>query len=209
MGKGDSYYSNNGTNALIRVDATGKSSYKVANDVQSVVFSENSDEIFFVKHASSDETYDLKKYDIVSNQVEDYSSNSKSFEVKAVANGKVFISASHGVGSTTDIKVSNIAHHSDFALFYAYSDSATMSYANDGTVVAVNGNVISIVKSLTDIKVVIDAEATSINVIGFANGCVYYYDEVSNIKYVSYSNVLAGNQPEIKTLTTIDAVSQR
>lgn len=205
--KGDSYYSNNGTNALIRVDATGKSSYKVANDVQSVVFSENSDEIFFVKHASSDETYDLKKYDIVSNQVEDYYSNSKTFEAKAVANGKVFILASHGVGSTTDIKVSNIANHSDFALFYAYSDSATMSYANDGTVVAVNGNVISIVKSLTDIKVVIDAEATSINVIGFANGCVYYYDEVSNIKYVSYSNVLAGNQPEIKTLTTIDAVS--
>ena len=205
--KGDSYYSNNGNNALIRVNATAKSSSKVANDVQSVAFSENSNEIFFVKHSSSDETYDLKKYDIVSNTVENYTSLSKTFEVKAVANGKVFISQGHNVGSSTDVKISDIENHTDFELLYAYSGSMNLSFAEDGTVVAVNGNVITLVKSLTDVEVVIDAKATSINVIGFVNGCVYYYDEVSNIKYVSYSNVLAGNNPEIKTLTTMDAVS--
>ncbi len=204
--KGESYYSNKGNNALVRVNATNKSSKKISNDVQSVVFSENSDEIFFSKHSNDDDYYYLKQYDIAEDEVEDYYSFEKTFEVKAVSNGKVFITMSHEFGSTTDLKVSNIENHTGFALLYAYSDSLNLSFANDGTVVAVKDNVISLIKSVNVVETIVDEEATSINIIGFANGCVFYYDNVSNIKCFSYSNVLDGNDAEIATLTTIDAV---
>ncbi len=202
--KGDSYYANNGSNALIRVNATEKSSSKVANDVQSVAFAENADEIFYVKH--SDDAYQLKQYNILSDTNFDYHEESSSFEVKAVGNGKVFITMSHAYGSTTDLKVSNIANHSGFQIAYAYSDSLELNFANDGTVIAVKDNAITIVKSYNDVKTIVDSSASSIDVIGFKNGCVFYYDDVSNIKYVSYSNVLAGSSAEIETLTTVDAV---
>ena len=35
-----------------------------------------------------------------------------------------------------------------------------------------------------------------------------YYDDVSNIKLVSYSNAIAGSSVEITTLTSIDAVQE-
>ena len=70
--KGESYYANNGTDALIRVDATSKSSSKIENNVSSIAFAKNSNEIFFAKHSNEDEHYYLKKYDIASNNASEY-----------------------------------------------------------------------------------------------------------------------------------------
>ena len=47
--KGDSYYNSNGNNSLVRVNVTAKTSEKIANNVSSVVFSKNADEIMFVQ----------------------------------------------------------------------------------------------------------------------------------------------------------------
>lgn len=204
--KGDSYYADNGNNALIRINATNKSSEKIADGVSSVAFAENSNEIFFVKNG--DGNYTLKQYDIIANEQRDYTSFANTFEVKFVAGGQVFITMSHPYGSTTDLKVSNIASRNEFDLVYAYSDSLTLSAANDGTVFAVSSNVISIIKDADNIKIIKDEEASSINLIDFTNGCILYYDDVSNLKLVSYSNVLAGDEPSIQTLTSIDAVSE-
>lgn len=208
--KGNSYYASNGNNALIRVNATAKSSTKVANNVSSVVFAENADEIFFVKDDASNSKYYLKKYDIGSNNVTDYYSDNKTFTAKFAANGKVYITKAHEFGSTTDIMVSTIEDGTGFELFYAYEGTPNMSLTPDGnTVVLVNENDISLVTGPSSVVTIEDAEATTISVIGFANGCVVYYDttsEDSNIKLVSYDNALKGGDDSIKTLTTISTI---
>ena len=207
--KGDSYYEDNGSNALIRVDATAKSSVIISNDVTHVVFAENFNEIFFEKHSSSDSYYYLKQYNIASNVVGNYTSFEKTFEPKFVSDGKIYITIAHDYGSTTDIKVSTIANKSGFELLYAYSDTVDVSVTPDGAaVVAVSGNVIKLILSAEKIAIITDDEATSIDIIGYTNGCILYYDDVSNIKLVSYSNAIAGSSVEITTLTSIDAVQE-
>lgn len=206
--KGETYYGKKKQDALVRVNATNKSSSKISNDVKSVVFAENADEIFFVKYDEDDSKYVLNQYNIVENDVQEYAVFDKSHEVKAVSGGNVFISASHEFGSTTDVKVSNIENHTEFSLLYAYSGSVDLKYTNDGTVLYVTNNVISFVKSMNDVKTITDENATSIDVIGFVNGCVVYLDDKSNVKTVSYSNFLEDGIVQIDTVATLEGIEK-
>lgn len=210
--KGSSYYNNNGNNTLVRVHANGKSSSIVANDVSSVVLAENSNEIFFVKDDINEGKYYLKQYNIASNQTTDYATFTSSVKAEFVAGGKVFISQAHAVGSTTDIKVSNIATKSGFELFRAYDGSATLNVTPDGNaIVMVNGNTISLVTGLTETITIVDNAVSSIDVIGYYNGCIVYYAKVSEeseyayaVKMVSYYNYINGGDTEIKTLVSLE-----
>ena len=211
--KGDSYYNSNGNNSLIKINATDKTSVKVANKVSSVVFAENSDEIFFVQDDSENSRYYLKQYNIVSNEVTNYSSEEKTFTAKFVANGKVYITMAHSVGSSTDIKVSTIANKSGFEMLHAYEGSADLSITPDGTaVVLVEENVITLVDNNKKVITINDADdVTAIDIIGYINGCIVYYDtteENSNIKMVSYYNHINGGDTEIKTLATMDTFEE-
>ena len=207
--KGDSYYSNKGTNAIVRVNATSKSSNKVTDSVLSVAFADNANEIFFV--ANHDDRYYLKHYNIATNDLVNYHAENETFEVKFVANGKVFITMAHPYGSTTDIKSSVIDSADGFVHLYAYEGEVDLSITDDGHVVLVSGNKISVVKDVNEAVVIEDADATKISVIDNTNGCILYYDtkdENSTIKLVSYSNALTNKAYEIETLTTISAVEE-
>lgn len=210
--KGDSYYNNNGKNALMRINATNKSSSKIANNVSSVVFSENADEIFFVKDDVDNSKYYLKQYDIASDDVTDFTNFDKTFTVKFVAGGNVYITQAHDYGSSTDILVSNIEDKFEFELVYAYEGSQEFMMTPDGrAIVTAKDKVISLIRKDEEVVTIVDEESTSISIVGFTNGCVVYYDtkdDNSTIKYVSYDNKLTDRTAEIVTLATVDAFEE-
>ncbi len=204
--KGDSYYDDNGNNALVRVDVKEKSSKVVANDVQNVVFAKNHNEVFFTKHANDDDYYFLKQYNVVSNTVSNYTSFEKTFDLVDVQAGRVFITVAHDYGQTTDVKSSIISNKSGFELLYGYSTADSVHVTPNGNVVLVSGNVITLVKNVNETISITDEDATSVHIVDYTNGCIVYYDkndEGSNIKLVSYSNALADNKPEILTVASV------
>jgi len=209
--QGDSYYESNGANALMRINATAKSSSKISNNVSSVVFSDNADEIFFVKDVDS--RFELKQYNIAENEITDYTSFDETATAKFVKNGKVYITQSHVIDSTTytDLKVSTIETKSGFEDFYAF-EKGELNITDDGAaVVLVNENVISLIKEKNDVVNIIDKDATTINVIGYTNGCIVYHettDSKTNIKFVSYNNYLFGGDTEISTLTSVTSIEK-
>ena len=209
--KGESYYAENGNNALIRIDVSSNSVKKVSNDVQDVVFAENTDEVFFSKHETEDEYYFLKQYKVASDKVVDYSSEEKTFDILDVQNGEVFITKSHQYGSSTDVLSSVIDSKSAFELVYAYSSADKVSVTTGGNLVLISSNVITLVRGQDDVVTITDSDATEINIIDYTNGNILYYDKTSdgsNIKLVSFTNALAGDEVEIQTLTTILAVQE-
>ena len=81
----------------------------------------------------------------------------------------------------------------------------------DGDVVLVSSNQITLVKSKNEAIVIEDEGSTSIDVVDFTNGCILFHSTTSDnsaLKLVSYSNALAGNEVEIKDLTTFDVVEE-
>lgn len=213
--KGESYYAENGKDTLIRVDALAKSYYKVANNVSSVVFADNFNEIFYVQYSEGDNVrYYLNQYNIASGVATNYTSFDKNFTVKFVANDKVYITIAHDYGSTTDIKASQISLKSGFELVYGgYDGSSDLFVTPDASaVVMVKSNIISLIKSANEVITINESsDVTAIKVIGFVNGCVVYYDKTSsnsNIKMVSYYNYINGGDTEIKTLATLNTFEE-
>ena len=212
--KGSSYYNGNGNNTLVRVHANAKASSKVVNNVSSVVFAENSNEILFVKDDSKESKYDLKQYDIAKNEIKDYTTFSSSVTVKFVAGGNVYITHKHSVGDTTDIKFSNIATQSGFELFRAYDGSSEIDITPDGSaVVMVKDNTISLITGVSSTITITDESVSTIDIVGYANGCVVYYGKLTeesdyaySVKMVSYYNYLNGGDTEIKTLVSLSDI---
>ncbi len=209
--QGESYYSELGADALVRVDASAKSSSVISNDVKDVVFADNYNEIFFMKHSQDDEYYFLKQYNIASNETSNYTSFEKTFDVVDVQDGRVFITIAHGVGSSTDVKSSEISNKAGFELLYGYSTADSVKITPNGNIVLTSKNVITLVKNLDEVVTITDSDATKINIIDFTNGCIVYYDANENgssIKFVSYSNALAGTVEEISTVATVDEITE-
>lgn len=208
--KGESYYADNGNNALIRINATASSNSIIATDVSSVVFAENASEIFFVEDDSENSKYDLKQYNIAEDEITDYASFDKSVTAKFVADGKVYITKAHNVGSTTDIEVSTISSKSGFEFVSAYEGTNELTISKDGCVIVmVSGTTISLIRDNEANINIVDSSATAIKVIGFTNGCVVYYDTTDSntiIKMVSYYNHINGGDAEIKTIATLDKI---
>ncbi len=199
--KGESYYGDNGTDCLIRVNASGKSDSVIKTGVKDVVFSQNSDEIFYLTNES--EKFQVVKYDIGDNKSSNYKQFDKTVDLRFVIDGQIYLTQSHSVGSSTDILVSNIASESEFSYVYAYTDTLTLMGTFDRTgIIAVNGKKISLISGVNTIRdLVEETEADSIKVVGFNNGCVVYLatkDDNMNLKMISYSD----ENPQAMTLTT-------
>lgn len=212
--QGKSKYNNNGENTLVRVDATGKSSKKISNNVSSVVFADNADEIFYVKDDTKNSEFELKQYNIVKNEKTDYETFDTSTTAKFVANGKVYVTQKHSIGDTSDVLVSNIEGAKGFELFRAYDSSAELSITPDGSaIVMVKDNTISLVTGVDSTITITDEDVKDIHVIGYTNGSIVYYsqnakdgDEVYSVKIVSYYNYINGGDTEIKTLVSLSEI---
>ena len=212
--KGESYYAENGKDALIRVNTENKSTSVVANNVSSVVFSENANQVFYVKNNSDNSTYTLKQYNVAGNTSKEYNVFNKAVTLQFVANNKVYVTRAHDFGTTTDLLVSSINEEvgSGFEFVYAYDGANELKISRDGAVIATaSNNVISLIRQDEDVITIKDDDATSIKIIGFTNGCVVYYDtkdDNSTIKMVSYYNHINGGDTAIQTLSTIKKVEE-
>ena len=220
--KGKAYYDGSAENRLVRINATKKTKSKISNDVSSVVFAENSNEIFFVY--DDEEDYDVKKYDIVSNKKSTYIANlENTVTLKFVGDGKLYATQSHENDSTyTDLVVSNFESGEQiFSLFYSNVKDYDLSITLDGSaVVLVKENVISLINTnlaygvggATINATIQEAEGvTAIDVVDYTNGCVLYYtttSDGSSIKLASYSNALDGKVVEPVELTAIDSIEE-
>jgi len=207
--KNSSYYENNGNNALVRVDAVAKTSSIVANDVLEVEFAKNYSEVFF--RTQNENNHYLKQYNVIGNQTSNYNVFDKTFDIVAVEDEKVFVSMAHDNGSSKEVWSSKISTKSGFQMVYAFEGEAVVDVTVDGDVVLVKDNVITLVKSKDETIVITDEGSTTIEIVDFTNGCILFHStttENSVLKLVSYSNAIAGNNVEIKTLTTFDVVEE-
>ncbi len=203
--KGESYYDDNGTDCLIRVNASKKSDSVIETDVKDVVFAQNSDEIFYLTNES--EKFQVVKYDIGSDDSSNYKQFDKTVDLRFVIDGQIYLTQSHSMGSSTDLLVSNIANESEFSYLYAYEGELELMGTLDSTgVVAVKDKKISLITAVNTVRdLVEETEADSIKVVGFNNGCVVYVSTTGDdmtLKMISYSD----ENPEAIILTTFAKV---
>lgn len=211
--KGASYYEDFGNNALVRVNATNKTHEVIETNVSSIAFAKNYNEICYVVDAGS--KY-LKKYNIMSNVKDDYTSFNHDVQLKFVAGGKVYIlKPDDDLSGYTNLSSSIVEDKTGFEEVYTYEGSLTdttrvFDISPEGAaVVVVKGNEISLIDANKKVSSIIDSTATEIKIAGYANGCIIYYEtteSLTNIKMVSYSNKIAGSEVEIRTLTSVNEI---
>ena len=207
--KGDCYYEHNGSNALIRIDARAKTHSKIANGVNDVVFAKNANEIFYKVDTK------LYRYNIASASASEYATVDSSLDIQFVADGELYATQAISVGSMkgTKLKASTISNASGFRDIYTYTDSLALSATPDGLCVVGAGSnkIVLIREGFSPITIDID-NAESIEVAGFANGCVIFVaDNGSNsvVMSVSYSNAVGGDNQTPTTLATLTTLDVR
>lgn len=205
--KGESYYAKKGTDVLVRIDATSKSSKVVAKNVKSFAYNQSTNDVFYVQN---EDGYVLNKYDVANNESVVYDTKDEEFSVMAVVEGKVFTTKTHNASAenvTTDIYVLNIETESGFEMVCSYADGEKAYATTDGSaVVVVSSGVIRVVDLNNGNKHYVQDGSETIEVVGFVNGCMVYYatkDSATKLKMVSYFNLLQNNNAEIVELTEI------
>lgn len=209
------------SNRLLRIDANSKDVKTIATDVSSVVMPDSSNEyisnayekIFYVKDDTENNSYSLMKYDIASNSSSTYMTSSESLTASFVTNNYIYIT--DNANSRNIMMRSNFSSGSfersgpiDASLY------SSLDVTREGNcIVAVTDNTIEFfINGDTEpaIRTVVDSEddVTDINIIGFSNGYIVYYDNNDAIKMVSYANLIAGSEAEIITLATITDISE-
>lgn len=209
------------SNRLLRIDANSKGVKTIATDVSSVVMPDSSNEyisnayekIFYVKDDTENNSYSLMKYDIASNSSSTYMTSSESLTASFVTNNYIYIT--DNANSRNIMMRSNFSSGSfersgpvDASLY------SSLDVTPEGNcIVAVTDNTIEFfINGDTEpaIRTVVDSEddVTDINIIGFSNGYIVYYDNNDAIKMVSYANLIAGSKAEIITLATITDISE-
>ena len=210
------------SNRLLRIDANSKDVTTVATDVGSVVMPSLSNEyisnsyekIFYVEQDSDDNSYSLKQYNIVSNASSSYMTSSTAITATFVTNNYVYIT--DNANSRNIMMRSNFIDESGFERSGPIDTSlySSLNMTPEGNcIVAVTDNTIEFFingDTSPAIRTVVDEdeEVTDLNIIGFANGNIFYYDNNNAIKMVSYANLIAGSESEIKTLATITDLSE-
>lgn len=201
--KGDDLNGNGKTDMLYRVDVEAKKKkdkvQEVASNVSSIVFGYDSadnasNRIYFVE--KKDSKYSLIRYNVADNSrtADTVMKNSSGdITVKFVAENYVYVTKTEN-GSTF---LYGATIGGQFERMFDTSVVDDIFLLPEGNrVMATKGNSFLFVKkgsSLLGNKLEDNAgesSVTKINVIGFVNGCVVYYDNNNQLKTVSYSNWL-------------------
>ena len=199
-------------NKIVRIDCIDS---KVSEITQatSVCFPEKNEDytnIFYIKNST------LYRYNAITNASDEYYDVESSAQLKFVAGGYVYITMSHGNGSSnTDLYISKIATESEFKYILASSTYDDVRVSLDGNMLVClddkmleyyipNDEGDSTAYLLTE-------EESAITIIGFNDSeMVYYIAESDNIviKTVSVNNVLAGSNVEVIEIATIGGVDK-
>ncbi len=218
--KGEDLNGKGNKNMLYRVDIEAKKKKDkkasvVASNVSSVVFGYDGDDnaydrIFYVVNNNS--TYSLVRYNIASNTKTDTGIKNSSTEVEVKFVSQNYVFATRKDGSNTYMYRAEIG--GAFVKMFDCNSEIVGSLhllPNGEDLISVRDNVIQFYlrgDNRVGLNTIVDndseSEVTAINVIGFANGSIVYYDNNNKLKIVSYSEFLAGRTATISTLATIE-----
>ena len=216
--KGEDLNGDKNTDRLLRIDVQAKKKKNkvkvVASNVTSFVFGANKednafDRVYFVEKA--DEKYNLYRYDVTTNEKTTVIDGSTTEIVaKFVSENYVFITRTDGsttrmqraeIGGSFRNMMPDASEDAVGKLFLMPNGSDLMSVVNNRFQFYMAGNQTVSPRYIEDT----DSDSVStINVIGFANGSIVYYDNNNKLKMVSYSEFLAGNTSTIHYLAKVE-----
>lgn len=200
--KGKSLSKEPKNNALYRVDVKNNKTNMIAENVSSVVFSEEDSSVFFVQDQTNN--YQLYQFDAVKNEKLEYEARESTFSIHSVKGGFIYIK------SENYLERSKISEKSSF-INVATVASFDSFYIDENTnIVCVTGNVIEVIVGASNDPILVATVNADekINVIGIANSSFIYYDADNNIKSVDYSKAIRENNPvEVQTLKQISAIA--
>lgn len=187
----------------------GGETVEIATDVNAVsIKNDNSyNQIVYSTSVTEDNetTSELYWYDLASNNSKKLTSYTNNMQVKDVTNGYVYITLEGG--RETELLRSVLSDTVDFT-HVCYSSLYDNVYIapNANAVIAIKGGTFEFYlyqSTLPSPIVVTDADASSVTYVGMANGSIFYIDASSNLKSISFNDVLGSVEPEIKTIATL------
>lgn len=191
------------SNRLLRVDANSKEVSEVSRDVSSIVMPDIAQDgsvqsvyenTFYVVQDSETDEYILRRYNVLNNTSSDYARFDYSITAEFVGDRYVYIT-----DDNSSMMRANYQQNGTFTYAGPTDTSNGECYlsADGNTIVYIEDNIIEFyINGSTEVSrdhVVVDKEGDStvstIIVIGFANGRMYYYDDTNDmIKSVSVSS---------------------
>ncbi len=200
-----------GNNKIVRIDANSSAVTEIT-EVSSVYFPENNQDIaniFYIKNST------LYSYNVANNVSSEYCGVDSSAELKFAGGGYVYITKSHGNGSSnTDLYISKISSKSEFKVILAQSSYDDVRISLDGSmIVCLDDSMVEYyIPSIIDAEpYVLIEEESAIKIIGFNESDMFYYvtsDDNIVIKSVSVNNVLAGSDPEVIEIATLGDIDK-
>lgn len=187
---------------LYKINASSHSKVRISKNVNSVAFPENNDyeNVFFT--TNDEGTYKLYSLNAITGEKDEYGTTStNSFTVEAVKGDYVFIN------SDDYYQRSNIKEKTTFADICSSTDLYdSIAITDDGSVlIGVTANSIKFhyegSMQSTPAHDVVDADASSLTIVGFVNNEVVYVDDQNVVKKVSYRLV---DSTEITTIAKLD-----
>lgn len=216
--KGEDLNGDGNKDRLLRIDVQAKKKKDkvkvVASNVTSFVFGAGKednafDRIYFVENA--DEKYNLYRYNAATNdKTTVIAASTTEIVAKFVSENYVFITRTDG--STAYMQRAELGGKFSNMMPDTSEDAVGKLFLmpNGADIMSVVGNTFQFYmagNSTVSPKFIKDADSDSvstINVIGFANGSIVYYDNNNKLKMVSYSELLAGQTPTIQHIATVE-----
>ena len=210
--KGEDLNGDGNKDMLKRIDVTAKKNKVsvVASNVSSIVFGYDSednayDRVHYVEQ--KDGKYNLVRYNVAENSGTTIEQNSTETVVKFVGDKYVYVTKKDG--DNTYMYRAEIGKTAFAKMFNADSSIVGDLYLlpEGEDVVAVRDNVIQFFlrgNRMPSINTIVDSDATKINVIGFANGMIVYYDNNNKLKTVNYADASIGGNYKINSLAKIE-----
>ncbi len=198
-------------NKIVRIDANSSDVSQITQ-VSSVYFTENNEDISNIFYINNNKLY---RYNVATNVSNEYCGVDSSAKIKFVGGGYVYITKSHGNGSSnTDLYISKISDKSEFKVILAESSYDDVRISLDGRmIVCLDDTMVEYyIPSIVDaVPYVLIEEESTINIIGFNESDMFYYvtsEDNIIIKSVSVNNVLAGSESEVIEIATLSDVDK-
>lgn len=210
--KGEDLNGDGNKDMLKRIDVTAKKNKVsvVASNVSSVVFGYDSednayDRVHYVEQ--KDGKYNLVRFNVAENSGTTIEQNSNETVVKFVGNKYVYVTKNDG--SSTYLYRAEIGKTAFAKMFNADSSIVgNLFLLPEGEdIVSVRDNVIQFFlrgDRMPSLNTIVDSDASTINVIGFTNGMIVYYDNNNKLKTVNYAEATIGGEYKINSLAKIE-----
>lgn len=188
----------------------------ISSNVSSVVMSDDATKVYYALEDDTTGDFVINNLNVLSrNKTELKKVDENQLELKFVANGNLFFTVSHTISETyTDLKKINLTDKSISKVYDNIGNFSSYKLSVDSdAIVAVKNNTIRLIKT-TGVneyyqnKDAVDESLTdtdTIELIGFANGCIVYRNNTT-IKTLDYSNFKFNGQVDIEEIANDDQI---